>query len=232
MGNLTSAIDGMIDKFSKSQVKLTTEEIEALQLAGLPIPTTLPLTKVEQNALRDVRRKLKNKQAAMENRRRKKEYVTDLESKVAGYERAVSSFEERLKRVEREKQVLETELRNLRRESRSEKDSRSVSVQTGACLMVFVLCFGLVFGTWFTGFGQLGDTPLYHKNIKHSLTSRTLLNDQLVQQTTFDWISDFLVTLCNDLYSIFDFNSGSNYASILDLREETSVCHNHSCAPQ
>ena len=222
----------MIDKFSKSQLKLSTEEIQALQTAGLPIPTTLPLTKVEQNALRDVRRKLKNKQAAMENRRRKKEYMSDLETRVADYEKTVSSFEERLKRVEREKQVLETELRNLRRESKGEKDSRSVSVQTGACLMVFVLCFGLVFGTWFTGFGQFGDTPLYQKNLKHSLTSRTLLNDPLVQQSTLDWISDFLMTSCNDFFSLFDFNSDTNYASIIDLLEETNVCLNHSCAPQ
>ena len=231
VGSVTRAIDGMIDKFSKSQVKLSTEEIEALQVAGLPIPTTLPLTKVEQNALRDVRRRLKNKQAAMENRRKKKEYVSDLETQVEDYKKTVCSFEERLKHVEREKQVLETELRNLRSASRSEKDSRSVSVQTGACLMVFVLCFGLVFGTWFTGFGQLGDTALYQKNIRHSLTSRTLLNSPAMQQTTFHWISDFIVTSYNSFCSFFDFSSGGNYASILDLAEEANICHNHSCAP-
>ena len=54
-----------------TQVKLSEEEISALEIAGLPIPTTLPLTKVEQNALRDVR---KNKQAA----KLKNSHVSDM----------------------------------------------------------------------------------------------------------------------------------------------------------
>ncbi|KAI6650540.1 Cyclic AMP-responsive element-binding protein 3-like protein 2 [Oopsacas minuta] len=227
--SVTRVIDGMIDKFSKSQVKLTEEEIEALHTAGLPIPTTLPLTKIEQNALKDVRRKLKNKQAAMENRRRKKEYVSELETKVADFEKQVSSLEERMNRIEREKQALETEVKKFRRESKLAKGSRSDNLQTGACLMVFVLCFGLVCGTWFTGFGQLGDTSLYQLNIKHSLSSthnsRTLLDSTQIQQTTFEWVSDSLTSLYNEFIS--HFNSNSNYVSIMDL--ETSPCNNDSC---
>ena len=47
----------------------------------------------------------------MENRRRKKEYVSDLEiTQVADFMKQVSSFEERSCRMEREKQALETEL--------------------------------------------------------------------------------------------------------------------------
>ena len=60
---------------------------------GSPYPTTL-LTEVEQNALRDVRRKLKSKHASMENWRRKKEYVSDLEiTQVADFRKQVSPLE-------------------------------------------------------------------------------------------------------------------------------------------
>ena len=208
MTNVTRVIDGMIDKFSRSQVKLSEEEISALEIAGLPIPTTLPLTKVEQNALRDVRRKLKNKQAAMENRRRKKEYVSDMEIKVADFEKQVSSLEERLCRVEREKQALETELIKFRRESKLSKGSRPNNLQSGACLMVFILCFGLVCGTWFTGFGQFGSTSLNQKNIRYSFsphhTSRTLLDAGQIQQTTFEWIYNLITTSFNQFLNSFE----------------------------
>ena len=225
MTNVTRVIDGMIDKFSRSQVKLSEEEISALETAGLPIPTTLPLTKVEQNALRDVRRKLKNKQAAMENRRRKKEYVIDLEIKVADFEKQVSSLEERLCRVEREKQTLETELIKFRRESKQAKGSRPNNLQSGACLMVFILCFGLVCGTWFTEFGQFGGTSISQKNIQYSFpshhTSRTLLDAGQIQQTTFEWIYNVITTSCSQLLS--HLNSNFEFVSIMDL------CHNDSC---
>ena len=47
----------------------------------------------------------------MENRRRKKEYVGDLEiTQVAHFKKQMSSLEERLCRVEQQKQALETEL--------------------------------------------------------------------------------------------------------------------------
>ena len=227
MTNVTRIIDGMIDKFSRSQVKLSEEEISALETAGLPIPTTLPLTKIEQNALRDVRRKLKNKQAAMENRRRKKEYVSDLEIKVADFEKQVSSLEERLSRVEREKQALETELIKFRREFKHAKGSRPNNLQSGACLMVFILCFGLMCGTWFTGFGQFGGNSVSQKNIRYPFssphTSRTLLDAGQMQQTTFEWMYSLFMTSCSQLLS--HLNSKFEFVSIMDL------CHNDSCVP-
>ena len=169
----------------------------------------------------------------MENRRRKKEYVSDMEIKVADFEKQVSSLEERLCRVEREKQVLETELIKFRRESKLSKGSRPNNLQSGACLMVFILCFGLVCGTWFTGFGQFGSTSLNQKNIRYSFsphhTSRTLLDAGQIQQTTFEWIYNLITTSFNQFLS--HLNSNFKFVSIMDLSERT-LCHNDSCLPE
>ena len=60
---------------------LSAEERRTLQQEGYPIPTRLPLTKAEQEALKIVRRKIKNKLSAQESRRKRKEYMDDLEGK-------------------------------------------------------------------------------------------------------------------------------------------------------
>ena len=48
---------------------------------GYPIPTKLPLTKIEEKNLKKVRRKIKNKISAQESRRKRKEYMDHLEKK-------------------------------------------------------------------------------------------------------------------------------------------------------
>lgn len=61
---------------------LTEEEKRTLVSEGYPIPTRLPLTKQEERNLKKVRRKIKNKISAQESRRKKKEYVDQLEKRV------------------------------------------------------------------------------------------------------------------------------------------------------
>ncbi|XP_060523568.1 cyclic AMP response element-binding protein A isoform X2 [Cylas formicarius] len=69
-------------KGSIGTLNLTEEEKRTLIAEGYPVPTRLPLTKAEEKSLKKVRRKIKNKISAQESRRKKKEYMDQLERKV------------------------------------------------------------------------------------------------------------------------------------------------------
>ncbi|XP_069619317.1 cyclic AMP-responsive element-binding protein 3-like protein 2 [Ranitomeya imitator] len=129
---------------------LTEEEKRTLVAEGYPIPTKLPLTKAEEKALKKIRRKIKNKISAQESRRKKKEYMDSLEKRV---ENCSSENGDLRKKVE----VLETTNRTLLQQLQrlqamvAGKVSRSykvASTQTSTCLMVVVLCFAVIFGSF------------------------------------------------------------------------------------
>ncbi|XP_078359167.1 cyclic AMP-responsive element-binding protein 3-like protein 1 isoform X2 [Oculina patagonica] len=134
----------------KQPFYLTEEERRTLIAEGLPVPTGLPLTKVEERALKKVRRKIKNKISAQESRRKKKEYMETLEKRV---ENCASENLELRKKVD----TLETTNRSLISQLQklqsliAAKVPRAVtarSTQTSTCLMVVVLCFAVFLGSW------------------------------------------------------------------------------------
>ncbi|XP_041054305.1 cyclic AMP-responsive element-binding protein 3-like protein 1 [Carcharodon carcharias] len=129
---------------------LTEEEKRTLVAEGYPIPTKLPLTKAEEKALKRVRRKIKNKISAQESRRKKKEYVDSLEKKVETY---TSENNELWKKVETLENVNRTLLQQLQKlqalvAGKVPRPCRVASTQTGTCLMVVVVCFVLVLGSF------------------------------------------------------------------------------------
>ncbi|CAI2337712.1 unnamed protein product [Caenorhabditis sp. 36 PRJEB53466] len=64
------------------ELVLSPEERRTLVQEGYPIPEKYPLTKNEEEALKIVRRKIKNKLSAQESRRKRKEYIDALESRL------------------------------------------------------------------------------------------------------------------------------------------------------
>ncbi|XP_061866765.1 cyclic AMP-responsive element-binding protein 3-like protein 2 isoform X4 [Colius striatus] len=111
---------------------LTEEEKRTLIAEGYPIPTKLPLTKAEEKVLKKIRRKIKNKISAQESRRKKKEYMDSLEKKTL------------LQQLQRLQAVVAGKV------SRS---CKAASTQTGTCLMMVVLCFAVVFGSFSQSYG-------------------------------------------------------------------------------
>lgn len=84
---------------------LTDEERRTLIAEGYPIPQRFPLSKAEERSLKKIRRKIKNKISAQESRRKKKEYMEELEKKVSLME--IKIFElERDNKIYKEKLAL------------------------------------------------------------------------------------------------------------------------------
>ncbi|KAJ7330180.1 extracellular matrix constituent secretion [Desmophyllum pertusum] len=134
----------------KQPFYLTEEERRTLVAEGLPVPTGLPLTKVEERALKKVRRKIKNKISAQESRRKKKEYMETLEKRVDNCASENLELRKKVDSLETTNRSLIGQLQKLQSLIAS-KVPRAVtarSTQTSTCLMVVVLCFAVFLGSW------------------------------------------------------------------------------------
>ncbi|XP_074520966.1 cyclic AMP-responsive element-binding protein 3-like protein 1 isoform X3 [Halichoeres trimaculatus] len=130
---------------------LTEEEKRTLVAEGYPVPNKLPLTKSEEKALKRVRRKIKNKISAQESRRKKKEYVECLEKKVDNYTSENGDLWRKVENLETANRSLLQQLQKLQSLISGKVVPRSckmASTQTGTCLMMMVLCFVLVLGSF------------------------------------------------------------------------------------
>ncbi|XP_059994000.1 cyclic AMP-responsive element-binding protein 3-like protein 4 isoform X5 [Lagenorhynchus albirostris] len=92
---------------------LTEEEKRLLGQEGVSLPSHLPLTKAEERVLKKVRRKIRNKQSAQDSRRRKKEYIDGLESRVAACSAQNQQLQKKVQELERHNISLVTQLRQL-----------------------------------------------------------------------------------------------------------------------
>lgn len=132
---------------TRNELDLSHEEKEVLRSQGLPIPTCLPLTSVEKKALQMVRRRLKAKVSAKENRKKRKEYVVQLEEEVRRCNVRNSRLQRKVESLSEENKSLTTQLQTLQTllakcTQGATKFQQSVNV--GTCLSVVVLCFALL----------------------------------------------------------------------------------------
>ncbi|PKU36519.1 hypothetical protein llap_13177 [Limosa lapponica baueri] len=129
---------------------LTEEEKRTLIAEGYPIPTKLPLTKAEEKVLKKIRRKIKNKISAQESRRKKKEYMDSLEKKVETCSNENSELRKKVEVLENTNRTLLQQLQRLQAmvAGKVSRSCKAASTQTGTCLMMVVLCFAVVFGSF------------------------------------------------------------------------------------
>uniref|UniRef100_A0A915CI78 BZIP domain-containing protein n=1 Tax=Parascaris univalens TaxID=6257 RepID=A0A915CI78_PARUN len=94
-------------------VQLSSEEKRTLLQEGYSVPTRLPLSKAEEEALKVVRRKIKNKLSAQESRRKRKEYMDALEQKVQGYYNENTALKAKVRQLEQANRGLVMQLKKM-----------------------------------------------------------------------------------------------------------------------
>ncbi|NXY38310.1 CREB3 protein, partial [Pomatorhinus ruficollis] len=120
---------------------LTEEEKQLLEKEGVTLPTCLPLTKAEERVLRKVRRKIRNKQAAQDSRRRRKIYVDGLENRVAACTAENHELEKKVQQLQKQNMSL---LRQLQKLQALVRRSTPKTTRRKTCTMIVVLSFCLV----------------------------------------------------------------------------------------
>ncbi|XP_053822726.1 cyclic AMP-responsive element-binding protein 3-like protein 4 isoform X2 [Vidua chalybeata] len=119
-------------------LRLTEEEKRLLAQEGVTLPGDLPLTQAEERLLKKVRRKIRNKQSAQDSRRRKKEYLDELESRAAACSALNQELRKKIQELEKSNGSLLRQLQALI------KETSTKPAQTGTCVLILLLSLGLI----------------------------------------------------------------------------------------
>ncbi|NXG75136.1 CREB3 protein, partial [Baryphthengus martii] len=138
------------------ELVLTEEERQLLEKEGVPLPTSLPLTKAEEQLLKKVRRKIRNKQSAQDSRRRKKIYVDGLENRVAACTAQNHELQKKVQLLQKQNMSLLEQLRKLQALVRQ---STTKTTTASTCIMVLCLSFCLVLSPSLYSFGSREPQP-------------------------------------------------------------------------
>ncbi|XP_037018337.2 cyclic AMP-responsive element-binding protein 3-like protein 4 isoform X2 [Artibeus jamaicensis] len=150
---------------------LTDEEKRLLGQEGISLPSHLPLTKAEERVLKKVRRKIRNKQSAQDSRRRKKEYIDGLESRVAACSAQNQELQKKVQELERHNISLVTQLRQLQMLI---TQTSNKAAQTSTCVLILLFSLALIILPSFSPFQALPATG--SKDYQpHGVISRNIL---------------------------------------------------------
>ncbi|EFO91460.1 hypothetical protein CRE_11919 [Caenorhabditis remanei] len=95
---------------TNGDLMLSAEERRTLVQEGYPIPQKYPLSKSEEESLKIVRRKIKNKLSAQESRRKRKEYIDALESRLHCFSEENKSLKQQVHQLEASNRDLQQKL--------------------------------------------------------------------------------------------------------------------------
>ncbi|XP_068599622.1 cyclic AMP-responsive element-binding protein 3-like protein 3-A [Brachionichthys hirsutus] len=126
---------------SIQELILNEDERKLLAKEGVALPNQLPLTKYEERILKKIRRKIRNKQSAQESRKKKKEYIDGLESRMTTCNAHNQELQMKVSQLEKCNISLMDQLRRLQA---LVMNSSSKPAQTGTCILVFLLSFSLI----------------------------------------------------------------------------------------
>ncbi|XP_057565778.1 cyclic AMP-responsive element-binding protein 3-like protein 3 [Hippopotamus amphibius kiboko] len=123
------------------ELVLTEDEKKLLAKEGITLPTQLPLTKYEERVLKKIRRKIRNKQSAQESRKKKKEYIDGLETRMSACTAQNQELQRKVLHLEKQNLSLLEQLKKLQA---IVVQSTSKSAQTGTCIAVLLFSFALI----------------------------------------------------------------------------------------
>lgn len=116
---------------------LTDEERRMMEAEGVTIPPQGPLSKSDEREFKRLRRQIKNKYSAKDSRRKRKEYMEQLEQ-------ANSQLHTRLSKFKSENGMLKKQLQQINRlfrHGRSKGASKAAGIRTSASLLMMCLVF-------------------------------------------------------------------------------------------
>lgn len=94
-------------------LELTEEEHRICEREGIKLPTHYPLSREEERNLKRIRRKIRNKVSAQDSRRRKKEYLDNMEDRVRACTEENSQLHKRIEQLESQNKTLASQLKRL-----------------------------------------------------------------------------------------------------------------------
>ncbi|XP_077463685.1 cyclic AMP-responsive element-binding protein 3-like protein 3-A isoform X2 [Stigmatopora argus] len=126
---------------SIQELILNEDEQKLLAKEGVTLPSQLPLTRSEERILKKIRRKIRNKQSAQESRKKKKEYIDGLESRMAACSAHNQELQRKVSQLEKCNLSLMEQLRRLQA---LVMNTSNKPAQTGTCVLVLLLSFSLI----------------------------------------------------------------------------------------
>ncbi|XP_065672543.1 cyclic AMP response element-binding protein A isoform X3 [Hydra vulgaris] len=181
-----------------SILKLTDEEKRLLELENVVLPENFGLTKDEEKILKKVRRKIKNKQSAMESRRRRKDYIDSLEQRVKNCTDINLTLKKKVDSLTDENKSLLKQLKELQKFF-STSVQQSHNTKKGTCLAVLALTFGLLFLPFNSMPGNILKSSTEAPNQANVFRSRTLLH--LKKQKDYEAFENDAVLPHSDIYN-------------------------------
>ncbi|KAM6369369.1 cyclic AMP-responsive element-binding protein 3-like protein 3 isoform 2-T2 [Pluvialis apricaria] len=159
------------------ELVLTEDEKKLLAKEGVSLPTQLPLTKYEERVLKKIRRKIRNKQSAQESRKKKKEYIDGLESRMSACTAQNQELQRKVLHLEKQNSSLLEQLKKLQA---LVVQSSNKAAQTGTCIAVLLLSFTLIVFPSISPFapskaeanGDFGPVRVFSRSLHNAAASR------------------------------------------------------------
>merc|ERR1712025_529595 len=94
-------------------LELNDEELKMASKENMKFPTHYPLTREEERNLKKIRRKIRNKLSAQDSRKRKREYMDNMEDRVRVCTDENQELKDKIKALESQNKTLAAQLRRL-----------------------------------------------------------------------------------------------------------------------